>query len=198
MYCVTKNGAARCAGHDTAIRLELRFLLSEVPGRAQEVGPERRYFESRRGVPLGDGSPRVDKANPARPVDCRRESRRVVSKGAYVVPRCSCICARKPGDSRASFHKFLPADVLPGITARRFTANPCWQNRVYGAGIYIWETRGRRDVPPGTESAVYAESDRNDFSMEAFMSRSFEVASCLRSSLNSNVTFEDSKNILTD
>lgn len=26
MYCVTKNGAARCAGHDTAIRLELRFF----------------------------------------------------------------------------------------------------------------------------------------------------------------------------
>jgi hypothetical protein len=37
VYCVTKNGAARCAGHDTAIRLELRFSSLRREERRGEV-----------------------------------------------------------------------------------------------------------------------------------------------------------------
>jgi len=71
VYCVTKNGAARCARHDTAIRLELRFFSPRCQGHERESARERwatqrRYFGSRRWPKTG--SPRVDKENPARPV----------------------------------------------------------------------------------------------------------------------------------
>lgn len=62
-------------------------------------------------------------------------------------------------DSRASFHKFLPADVLPRITARRFTAKPCVGKIVFTASGYTYgsyedeeEKPETRETPPGTAS----------------------------------------------
>lgn len=125
VYCVTKNETARCAGHDTAIRLELRFFSRRCRGGWKRSGPQRRYFESK------DGPPRVDKENPVRPVDCRSS----FSNGAYATTLARVYAHVNP-DSRTSFHKFLPADILPRITARRFTAKPRVGKIVFTASGY--------------------------------------------------------------
>lgn len=61
-------------------------------------------------------------------------------------------------DSRASFHKFLPADVLPRITARRFTAKPRVGKIVFTASGYTYgsyedeEEKSAGDAVAGTAS----------------------------------------------
>lgn len=151
MYCVTKNGAARCAGHDTAIRLELRFFSrrcrEEVEVEVGSVGPNDAISDPE-GISK-DGPSRVDKKNPVQPVDCRSSSR--MKHTAATACPCICLPAHVNPDSRASFHKFLPADVLPRITARRFTAKLRVGKIVFTASGYTYgsyedeeEERGRR------------------------------------------------------
>jgi len=123
-----------------------------------------------------DGPPCVDKENPVQPVDCRSSSR--MEHTAATLVR---VYAHVNPDSRASFHKFLPADVLPRITARRFTAKPRVGKIVFTAsGCTYGELRRRRgearETPSGTASPADAGSDRNDFSMRVFVSRPFEVS----------------------
>lgn len=110
------------------------FLFSKVPGKGRRRGgPQRRYFG---GIPevSKDGPPRVDKENPVRPVDCCRWSPRM-ERTRLRLPR---VYAHVNPDSRASFHKFLPADVLPRITARRFTAKPRVGKIVFTASGYTY------------------------------------------------------------
>jgi len=154
VYCVTKNGAARCAGHDTAIRLELRFSSRRCREERRRVGPERRYFGSRRGVPTKTSRRRTsirqilrDRSTAADSSSSQKEH--TLCHVAYVR-----VCARKPGDSRASFHKFLPADVLPGITARRFTAKPVLAKSCLRRRDIHTRRHEDEEMPPGTVSSV--------------------------------------------
>lgn len=92
MYCVTKNGAARCAGHDTAIRLELRFFSRRCRDESwRRGGPQRRYFGSRR-------YPKTGLLASIRRILCDRSTDAlVVSNGAYAATLARVYAQRKPG-----------------------------------------------------------------------------------------------------
>lgn len=120
--------------------------------------------------------PRVDKENPVRP-DCRWSPR--MERTRLRLPR---VYAHVNPDSRTSFHKFLPVDVLPRITARRFTAKPRVGKIVFTASGYIHmgvtktKRREARETSPRGRRVRDAGSDRNDFSMGVFVSRPFEIS----------------------